>query len=283
LRPAFATHNAHSLAVILEAAGDANFEMQRLHGMGEALYDRLVGTTCPVRVYAPVGSHEDLLAYLVRRLLENGANTSFVHRLVDPAVPEDAIIADPVAALRAQGVTPSPRIPLPAALYPDRLNSAGLDLADRVQAPAVLAAIREISVPHLPGLGPEREIRDPADRRRLIGVAPDATTAEIDAALTRLSHGWRQWDEVGGTNRALVLDRAADLIEAARPELLFLLAREAGRTLTDGISEIREAADFCRWYAARAREHFAAPRELSGPTGERNTWSLGGRGVFACI
>jgi RHH-type proline utilization regulon transcriptional repressor/proline dehydrogenase/delta 1-pyrroline-5-carboxylate dehydrogenase len=284
LRPAFATHNAHSLAVVLEAAGDANFEMQRLHGMGEALYDRLVGTTCPVRVYAPVGSHEDLLAYLVRRLLENGANTSFVHRLVDPAVPEDAIIADPVTALRDQGVTPSPRIPLPVALYADRVNSAGLDLADRAEAPAVLAAVRATSVPRrLPGSGSVREIRDPADRRRLIGTLPDSTATEIDGALTRLSHGWRQWDEAGGTNRAAVLDRAADLIEAARPELLFLLAREAGRTLTDGIGEIRETADFCRWYAARAREHFAEPRELPGPTGERNTWSLGGRGVFACI
>ncbi len=283
LRPAFATHNAHSLAVVLEAAGDTNFEMQRLHGMGEALYDRLVGTTCPVRVYAPVGSHEDLLAYLVRRLLENGANTSFVHRLVDPAVPEDAIIADPVTGLRAQGTTPSPRIPLPVALYPDRINSAGLDLADRVKAPQVLAAVQATSVPRrLAGSGPEREIRDPADRRRLIGTAFDATPAEIDAALIRLSHGWRQWDESGGTNRAAILDRAADLIEAARPELLFLLARESGRILADGISEIRETADFCRWYAARAREHFGEPRELAGPTGER-TGRDGGRGVFACI
>jgi RHH-type transcriptional regulator, proline utilization regulon repressor / proline dehydrogenase / delta 1-pyrroline-5-carboxylate dehydrogenase len=284
LRPAFATHNAHSLSVILEAAGDANFEMQRLHGMGEALYDRLVGTTCPVRIYAPVGSHEDLLAYLVRRLLENGANTSFVHRLVDPAVPEDSIIADPVTALREHGITPSPRIPLPAALYPERLNSAGFDLTDRARAPELLAAVDATLVPRrLAGSGVARDIRDPADRRRLIGTAFDATAAEIDAALNRLSRGWRQWDEAGGTNRAAVLDRAADLIEAARPELLSLLAREAGRTLIDGISEVREAADFCRWYAARAREHFAAPRDLSGPTGERNTWSLAGRGVFACI
>jgi RHH-type transcriptional regulator, proline utilization regulon repressor / proline dehydrogenase / delta 1-pyrroline-5-carboxylate dehydrogenase len=284
LRPAFATHNAHSLAVILEAAGDSNFEMQRLHGMGEALYDRLVGVTCPVRVYAPVGSHEDLLAYLVRRLLENGANTSFVHRLVDPAVPEEAIVADPVMSLRERGIEPSPRIPLPAALYPDRVNSAGLDLADRAKAPGVLTAVRATPVPRrLAGFGPERQIFDPADRRRLIGTAPDATPAEIDDALTRLSRGWRRWDAFGGIKRSSVLDRAADLIEAARPELLFLLAREAGRTLTDGIAEVREAADFCRWYAARAREHFSEPRELSGPTGESNTWSLGGRGVFACI
>jgi RHH-type transcriptional regulator, proline utilization regulon repressor / proline dehydrogenase / delta 1-pyrroline-5-carboxylate dehydrogenase len=284
LRPAFATHNAHSLAVILETAGDADFEMQRLHGMGEALYDGVVGAACPVRVYAPVGSHEDLLAYLVRRLLENGANTSFVHRLVDPAVPEDEIVADPVVRLRQLGAVPSPRIPRPVAMYPDRVNSAGLDLADRATAPELLAAIRAIPLPRrLPGAGLARQILDPADRRRLIGTAPDATPAEIDGSLARLSRGWRQWDNAGGIERAAVLDRAAELIEAARPELLFLLAREAGRTLTDGIAEVREAADFCRYYAARAREHFAAPRELAGPTGESNTWALGGRGVFACI
>jgi RHH-type proline utilization regulon transcriptional repressor/proline dehydrogenase/delta 1-pyrroline-5-carboxylate dehydrogenase len=284
LRPAFATHNAHSFATILELAGDGGFEMQRLHGMGEALYDGMVGPACPVRVYAPVGSHEDLLAYLVRRLLENGANTSFVHRLVDPSVPEEAIIADPATRLRELGAGANPRIPLPAALYPDRKNSAGLDLADRAIAPAVLASIAASVFPRtLPGAGEPREIRDPADRRRLIGIAPDATPQEIDAALTALSKNWRRWDDAGGNARAAVLDRAADLIEAARNELLFLLAREAGRTLPDGISEIRETADFCRWYAARARESFAAPRELAGPTGERNTWSLGGRGVFACI
>ena len=128
IHPAFATHNAHSLAFVLECAGEDEFEMQRLHGMGEALYH---DATYPVRVYAPVGTHEDLLAYLVRRLLENGANTSFVHRLVDPSVPEEAIVADPVARLRALGASGNPRIPLPRDLYPDRVNSAGVDLADR--------------------------------------------------------------------------------------------------------------------------------------------------------
>ncbi|MCW3474242.1 bifunctional proline dehydrogenase/L-glutamate gamma-semialdehyde dehydrogenase PutA [Limobrevibacterium gyesilva] len=284
LRPAFATHNAHSLATILELAGDGDFEMQRLHGMGEALYDGVVGPACPVRVYAPVGSHEDLLAYLVRRLLENGANTSFVHRLVDPAVPEEAIVADPARQLQQAGLGSNPRIPRPAALYPDRKNSAGLDLADRAVAPAVLARVGTTAMPRtLPGSGAAREIRDPADRRRLIGTAPDATPAEIDTALAALSRGWLAWDAAGGAVRAAALDRAADLIEAARDEFLFLLAREAGRTLPDGISEVREAADFCRWYAARAREHFAEPRELAGPTGERNTWALGGRGVFTAI
>ncbi len=283
IRPAFATHNAQSLATILElAAGD--FEMQRLHGMGEALYAGTVGPACPVRIYAPVGSHEDLLAYLVRRLLENGANTSFVHRLVDPAVPEEDIIAEPAEQVRAAGLGANRRIPLPAALYPDRANSAGFDLADREALPAMLARARTTAIPRaLPGAGAVREIRAPADRRIQLGTAPDTTPGELDATLGALAHGWRAWDEAGGITRAEVLERAAAAIEANRDEFLFLLAREAGRTLADGVNEVREAADFCRWYAARARADFAAPRELPGPTGERNTWALGGRGVFAAI
>ena len=181
--PAFATHNAHSLAFVLECAGDGEFEMQRLHGMGEALYH---DATYPVRVYAPVGTHEDLLAYLVRRLLENGANTSFVHRLVDPSVPEEAIVADPVARLRALGASRNPRIPLPRDLYPDRVNSAGVDLADRATAPALLAAIR-------------RHAEQPAHRRRTAnpqsGRSPHAGRRDrrcgTVARSTRSSTCWR--------------------------------------------------------------------------------------------
>jgi RHH-type proline utilization regulon transcriptional repressor/proline dehydrogenase/delta 1-pyrroline-5-carboxylate dehydrogenase len=259
--PAFATHNAHSLAFVLDCADGADFEMQRLHGMGEALYH---DASYKLRVYAPVGTHEDLLAYLVRRLLENGANTSFVHRLVDPSVPEEAIVADPVTRLRSLGVSRNPRIPLPRDLYPDRRNSAGFDLADRAAAPALLDALR---------------------RRDSVPLEPtaDATPSEIDAQLNVLARGWRDWDATGGAHRAEVLEGASDLIEASRDELLYLLAREGGKTLADGIAEIREAADYCRWYALRARKDFAAPRELPGPTGERNTWVLGGRGVFAAI
>jgi RHH-type proline utilization regulon transcriptional repressor/proline dehydrogenase/delta 1-pyrroline-5-carboxylate dehydrogenase len=259
--PAFATHNAHSLAFVLECVDGADFEMQRLHGMGEALYHN---ASYPLRVYAPVGTHEDLLAYLVRRLLENGANTSFVHRLVDQSVPEEAIVADPVTRLRSLGISRNPRIPLPRDLYPDRRNSAGFDLADRATAPALLNALR---------------------RHDSVPLEPvcDATPSAIDAQLNVLAHGWREWDAAGGAHRAKVLERAANLIEAARDELLFLLAREGGKTLADGITEIREAADYCRWYALQARKDFAAPRELPGPTGERNTWALGGRGVFAAI
>ncbi|MBO0710149.1 MAG: bifunctional proline dehydrogenase/L-glutamate gamma-semialdehyde dehydrogenase PutA, partial [Acetobacteraceae bacterium] len=286
LLPAFATHNAHTLASVLELTPrDAGFEMQRLHGMGEALYEGVLGPACPVRVYAPVGTHEDLLAYLVRRLLENGANTSFVHRLVDPRIAVDEIIADPLARLRAAGAGRNPRIPLPRDLYPDRANAAGIDFADRALSPAILDGIaREARrTRHISGAGAAREIRSPADRRILLGTVHDATEEAIGAALAMLAKHWRAWDERGGAHRARVLDRAADLIEAARSELLFLLAGEAGKTLTDAISEVREAADACRWYALAARRDFSAGRELAGPTGERNVWALGGRGVFACI
>ena len=277
--PAFATHNAHSLAFILTQAAGADFEMQRLHGMGEALYH---DANYPLRVYAPVGTHEDLLAYLVRRLLENGANTSFVHRLVDPDVPEDAIVSDPVQRLRSLGLGGNPRIPSPHDLYPDRLNSAGFDLADRDAAPALLEAVRRHGE-HAPSTEGARVIRSPADRRIVVGAIDDAAEAEIDAALNELSRGWRDWDAAGGEHRATVLERAATLIEDARDELLYLLAREGGKTLGDGLAEIREAVDYCRWYALHARHDFAVPRELPGPTGERNTWALSGRGVFAAI
>ncbi|GGG40464.1 bifunctional protein PutA [Caldovatus sediminis] len=288
LRPAFATHNAHSLAYVLELSSGVGIEAQRLHGMGEALYERVVARgEAPVRVYAPVGSHEDLLAYLVRRLLENGANTSFVHRLVDAEVPEEAIVADPVEAARA-GPARHPRIPLPAALYhPDRRNSRGLDLADPAVREPALAAVRAAAARDWSDAaqrrGPSREVRSPADRAALVGTVREAGPADLDAALAAAAAAWRGWDARGGAARAAVLERAADLIEAHRFEFLALLAREAGKTLPDGHAEVREAADFCRWYAARAREWFGPPRELAGPTGERNTWALAGRGVFACI
>ncbi len=283
IRPAFATHNAQSFATILELAGDVDFEMQRLHGMGEALYEGVVGRACPVRVYAPVGTHEDLLAYLVRRLLENGANTSFVSGLVDPAVPEGDIVIDPAKRLRGQGTGPNPRIPLPRDLYPDRTNSPGIDLADRATSHAILAGIARTRNADLPGSGPKREIRAPADRRLLVGAAPDATPQEIETAFSAAERGWREWDEAGGTHRAAALDRAAGLLEADRDHLLHLLVREGGKTIPDAISEWREAIDYARFYAARARADFAGPRALPGPTGERNTWELGGRGSFVCV
>jgi RHH-type proline utilization regulon transcriptional repressor/proline dehydrogenase/delta 1-pyrroline-5-carboxylate dehydrogenase len=287
IQPAFATHNATSLAFILETAAGRPFEMQRLHGMGEALY---AGTECPVRVYAPVGGHEDLLAYLVRRLLENGANTGFVHRLTDPAVRAEALAEDPVAALAARPPR-NARIPLPRNLYGGWHNSAGLDLGDPLDAPPALAAIRAAAsreaeaAPVIGGRvrrGAGMTVRDPADHARIVGTVTVADRAAVEEAARLAARSWRSWNDAGVEHHAAVLDRAADLIEADREALLALIAREAGRTLADGIAEVREAADFCRFYAAEARRWFT-PRELPGPTGERNTWSLAGRGVIAAI
>jgi RHH-type proline utilization regulon transcriptional repressor/proline dehydrogenase/delta 1-pyrroline-5-carboxylate dehydrogenase len=293
--PQFATHNAHSVACVLELGGPPrDYEFQRLHGMGEPLYDQLVGPDAPVRVYAPVGGHEELLAYLVRRLLENGANSSFVNRLNDDQVPVEAIAADPVPRVAALPRKPHPRIPLPADLYrPDRANSRGLDFGDPTALRPELEAMARAaeSLWHARPLlawggaagGAPRAALDPADRAREIGSVADATPDEADRALTAAAGAWRGWSDAGGSRRAEVLDAMADALEAHRPELMAMAVREAGKTLPDALAEVREAADFCRYYAARAREAFAGPRPLPGPTGEDNALALGGRGPFVCI
>jgi RHH-type transcriptional regulator, proline utilization regulon repressor / proline dehydrogenase / delta 1-pyrroline-5-carboxylate dehydrogenase len=313
--PQFATHNAHTLAAIIELAGNAgdngrDFEFQRLHGMGEALYEQVVGAAAmnlPCRVYAPVGSHEDLLAYLVRRLLENGANTSFVNRIVDEKAPLDEIIADPIARLRKLPQKPHPRIPLPVDLYgrggendrdarkndrDARKNARGLDLSDplvlaRLATEMDAAAMRSWSAAPIVGgseqTGPARDAVDPADNRRIIGTVIESGEAQTEQALARAAGAAPQWDGRGAAARAAILERAADGLEAHGAALMALVVREGGRTLPDALSELREAVDFCRYYAARARADFAAPLALPGPTGERNTLALHGRGVFACI
>jgi len=281
--PQFATHNAHSVATVLECAGARrDFEFQKLQGMGDALYDALLpetGAAC--RVYAPVGGHRDLLAYLVRRLLENGANSSFVHQVGDPDTPLERLVADPIAALPGP-YTPHPRIPGPRFLLPDRLNSRGVDLADR----AVLARLAQRidadrAAATAPGGG--RVLTEPADRRRIVGAVREATESELDAAVRAAGAAWRDWDATPADARAGALERAADLLEAATDELVSLCVREAGKTLPDAVAEVREAADFCRYYAARGRADFGAPVALPGPTGEANSLALAGRGVFACI
>ncbi len=295
--PQFATHNAQTLATVVELAGGSrDFEFQRLHGMGEALYDQVVGPEhfdLPVRIYAPVGSHENLLAYLVRRLLENGANTSFVNRIVDDALPVDEIVADPVLGVGALDAVPHPRIPLPAQLYGEtRRNSAGVDLSDPNglaplgQAMAAAAASPWIAAPLVGGAavaGVPRPVLDPADSAREAGSVIEATADDVDRALALAQRAAPEWDALGGAARADCLARMADLMEAERAELLALCVREAGKTLADAVAELREAVDFCRYYAARAREDFAAPQVLPGPTGERNEVALHGRGAFACI
>ncbi|MCC6470591.1 MAG: bifunctional proline dehydrogenase/L-glutamate gamma-semialdehyde dehydrogenase PutA, partial [Alphaproteobacteria bacterium] len=295
--PCFATHNAHTLAAVLELAGNRkDWEFQRLHGMGEALYEEVVGKDKmdrPCRVYAPVGGHEELLAYLVRRLLENGANTSFVNRLVDEKAPIDAIIADPVAEVRRLPVKPHPRIPLPRDLFrPERANSKGIDLSD----PAVMAPLAAAMDAAMRGnwrAGPiiggvEQHVRpqgvtSPADHGRAVGTVAQADAAMVGDALARAIRAQPGWDRLPAAERAACLDRAAELMEQNGAELMALAVREAGKTIPDALAELREAVDFCRYYAARARADFAEPLALPGPTGEINRLALRGRGVFACI
>jgi RHH-type proline utilization regulon transcriptional repressor/proline dehydrogenase/delta 1-pyrroline-5-carboxylate dehydrogenase len=297
--PQFATHNAQTLAAVLEMAGERrDFEFQRLHGMGEALYDQVVGFPesggLPVRVYAPVGSHEDLLAYLVRRLLENGANTSFVNRIVDESAPIDALVADPVRTLRRLPAKPHPRIPLPADIYgPARRNARGLDLSDPDVLGPLAAALDKAAArpqqaaPLVGGValagGAARPVHDPSDHRRTVGTVVEAGPAEIEQAMARAARAQPDWDGTPAGERAAVLERAADLFEAQMPALMALAIREAGKTLPDAVAEVREAVDFLRYYALRARADFAEPLPLPGPTGERNQLALHGRGTFVCI
>jgi RHH-type proline utilization regulon transcriptional repressor/proline dehydrogenase/delta 1-pyrroline-5-carboxylate dehydrogenase len=298
--PQFATHNAHSIASVLELAPrGADYEFQRLHGMGRLLYAeaaRQVADFPRVRVYAPVGEHKDLLAYLVRRLLENGANTSFVNRFMDEQVPVADIVRDPITELERLDTYAHPRLPAPAALYSDRRNSGGIDLG----SPRELESLRDSITrrrsgkgaagpnggPILNGIalpGSRQSVTNPADRREVVGSSRDATPAEINEAFEVSAAAQAEWDRRGGSARAAILDKAAALLETGRAEFHELLVREAGKSVPDAIAEVREAVDFCRYYAVRAREQFATPQRLNGPTGESNELSLHGRGVFACI
>jgi RHH-type proline utilization regulon transcriptional repressor/proline dehydrogenase/delta 1-pyrroline-5-carboxylate dehydrogenase len=257
----FATHNAHTLAAVRTMAGNVGIEHQRLHGMGDALYQAAEKHYGPLtlRTYAPVGAHEDLLPYLVRRLLENGANTSFVHLLLNDRVPPAAAVQDPLALLEAAGPGPHPRIPLPRDLYGDRQNSQGVDLS--------IAAERV-------GLSGDGELPAPP---------ADANPAQIDAAFAAAKAAQPDWDARGGAARAVILRAMADALERNRIPLMQLAVGEAGKTWPDAVGEVREAADFCRYYALLAERHFSGPEILKGPAGETNALELHGRGVFACI
>ncbi|MBK9116306.1 MAG: bifunctional proline dehydrogenase/L-glutamate gamma-semialdehyde dehydrogenase PutA [Betaproteobacteria bacterium] len=263
--PQFASHNAFTIAAVHALAGDAEFEFQCLHGMGESVYDLVLGPGAlgrPCRIYAPVGSHETLLAYLVRRLLENGANTSFVNRIVDPAVPIADLVADPVARARATGGAPHPRIPAPPALYPDRRNSRGLDLSDESVLRHVEPLLAARQRPHAagpmlaharPAARARTTIVNPADRTDVVGSVEEADAADAAHAIDAAVAEGRAWSQRDAASRADCLEQAADAIEAARDQLVQLAVREAGKTLANAIGEIREAADFCRYYAGQAR------------------------------
>lgn len=280
--PQFATHNAHTAAAIKDMAGVRDdFEFQRLHGMGESLYEVIrtrFHSRC--RIYAPVGVHEDLLAYLVRRLLENGANSSFVNQLMDEAIPPEDVVRDPIAAIRDKKTIPNPAIPLPRDI-PDggRTNSRGFNLANPSALEGLNAARSAFrshiwqAAPVIGGRarkGRARPILNPADRSEPVGDVIEATPRQIDAALHRAENAVETWQQHPVEKRAACLERLAELYETHSAELIALACREAGKSLPDAIDEIREAVDFCRYYAERAREIFTA-EEITG------------RGAFICI
>ncbi len=292
--PQFATHNALTVASVIEDAGGVEgYEFQRLHGMGEALYAALL-TELPAascRVYAPVGGHRDLLAYLVRRLLENGANSSFVSVAADPSVPIAEILRRPQARIADARDARNPKIPLPRDLYaPERQNSAGIEFGARASLEALLAEVRLGTVTSaeaaplvdgiaLPGIA--RTVRSPIDGAP-IGVVREANETIVRAAMSAAAAGAVAWTATPHEDRATALQRAADLLEKNRGPLLALLQSEGGKTLDDALSELREAVDYCRYYAAQARLSLA-PQPMPGPTGESNILRYRGRGVFVCI
>lgn len=298
--PQFATHNAHTICAILEQANEATrpFEFQRLHGMGEALYDAAlkrapVGTYC--RIYAPVGAHKDLLPYLVRRLLENGANSSFVHQLVDPKVPVESLCEHPVETLGQHDRYANPRIPLPAEIYgANRRNSRGVNLnVGSHYRPLMDAMAKHMDKTHRvkPLLAFEvsddpantHEVTSPFDRRQVVGSVQWTSAEQAQQALDAAWNAFPRWSATPVAERAAILRRLADLMETHMAELMTLCSREGGKLLTDGVDEIREAVDFCRYYAMRAETLFGEPIVLPGPTGESNQLEMGGRGVFAAI
>jgi len=297
LYPQFATHNAHTLASVLHYAGSRrDYEFQRLHGMGEDLYAEIVDPEKhdrPCRVYAPVGSHEDLLPYLVRRLLENGSNTSFVNRIVDESIDVDDIVEDPITLARSHDCLPHPRIPTPAAIFqPERPNSRGMNLADRNVSRKLLEEMETFggkvqkARPIVAGkeqTGEEVPSVNPANIAEVVGTCMLASEAHVDAALQSAVAGQTAWDRRPAAERAAILNKVADLFEENAPELLELCVREAGKVIPDAISELREAVDFIRYYAAQSEKHFGEPAVMPGPTGERNTYGMRGRGVFVCI
>ncbi|MDH0144225.1 MULTISPECIES: trifunctional transcriptional regulator/proline dehydrogenase/L-glutamate gamma-semialdehyde dehydrogenase [Pseudomonadaceae] len=299
--PQFATHNAHSLSAIYQIAGQnyypGQYEFQCLHGMGEPLYEQVVGKVAdgkfnrPCRIYAPVGSHETLLAYLVRRLLENGANTSFVNRIADHSISLKELVLDPVEQVErmaAQEGTlglPHPRIPLPRDLYGDaRLNSEGIDLANEHRLGSLSSALLSstntayVAAPILgcdtPNPGPAEPVRNPADHRDLVGHVHEASEADVKSAILCAQASGQIWQSTQAAERAAVLERAADRMEAEIQQLMGLLVRESGKTFANAIAEVREAVDFLRYYAAQARAFGNDSHRPLGPVVCISPWNF---------
>lgn len=294
--PQFATHNAHTVASIQAIATHRHYEFQRLHGMGEELYDTVMATS-PIncRIYAPVGAHKDLLPYLVRRLLENGANTSFVHKLVDPKTPVESLSEHPLKTLEPYKKNlRNEKIVLAPHIYgKDRLNSSGVNLDiesesspffEKVfsfdgkawQAASIIDGVAQQT-------GTKVSVTRPQNHEKKVGEAIHANTEQAKNAIESAYQAFQSWHKTPVEQRAVALEKIADALEANKHELIALCTFEAGKSLQDGIDEVREAIDFCRYYANQARHMFAAPMLLPGPTGESNKLAIHGRGVFVCI
>jgi RHH-type proline utilization regulon transcriptional repressor/proline dehydrogenase/delta 1-pyrroline-5-carboxylate dehydrogenase len=292
--PQFASHNALTVAAIVESAHELargrSYEFQRLHGMGEPLYDALLADSpdARVRVYAPVGAFRDLLAYLVRRLLENGSNTSFVHQITDRSVPAGSLVADPYEAARrfvADPAAPASALPTGRELSANAAIPRGIDLQ---QVPTLLAP-SGAALTRLRRRCLRRPVQhhcdvvlNPARLDQTIGSAADASTEEAMTAIGAARAAMPAWDALGVDARAAIIERVADAWEEAHDELVALIVREGGRTMLDAHLEVREAIDFCRYYAACGRTAMQ-PQRLPGPVGESNELRLAGRGVFVCI
>jgi len=295
LFPQFATHNALTVATLVERAnGEGGFELQRLHGMGEALYAQLAKDHpgLPCRTYAPVGSHRDLLAYLVRRLLENGANSSFVALAADDTVPVAKLLRRPADIIGTAANARYQNIPLPADLFrPQRQNSHGLEFGDRAALQELLSAVAAKTAPvaatslidGTASAGETRKLASPNDPTTPIGSVIDPTLEDADAAMAAARAGFSSWSRTPAARRANLIERAADLLEQRAGRFIALLQREGGKTLDDALSEVREAIDFCRYYASLGRELFGVEKTMPGPTGESNALSWRGRGVFVAI
>jgi RHH-type transcriptional regulator, proline utilization regulon repressor / proline dehydrogenase / delta 1-pyrroline-5-carboxylate dehydrogenase len=294
--PQFATHNALTVASIIERAGGPDgYEFQRLHGMGEALYGRLLedepGLAC--RAYAPVGGHRDLLAYLVRRLLENGANSSFVSVAADPSVPVESLLKRPADIIVSPDRARHPKLPLPRDLYgTERSNSRGVEFGHQASLDALVAEIGQAAgrvfaaaplIDGKPASGQARTVVSPIDGTTAVGRVTEALPDTADRAMAAARAGFPAWSRTEAEIRAAALMRAADLLEERRGALLHLLQVEAGKTLDDALSEVREAVDFCRYYAVQGKALFGPGEPMPGPTGESNVLRLRGRGVFVAI
>ncbi|MCR8923800.1 bifunctional proline dehydrogenase/L-glutamate gamma-semialdehyde dehydrogenase PutA [Dasania sp. GY-MA-18] len=290
--PQFATHNAYSVAYILERAlqgnngGLSGFEFQRLHGMGDGLYDDIISQQgIPVRIYAPVGEHKSLLAYLVRRLLENGANSSFVNSIVDDELPLSSLVQDPIAKVRSWSQIPNPNIPLPINLYGDeRSNSHGIDLSDIPRLQRLASNSQTWAQQHIKTAA-DFNLADktlavsssPTDTRHFLGAVPRSSAQQLSQKLDQAAAVYQQWSKLAVDQRAACLERLADKLEQHMDELIALCTHEAGKIVADGVAEVREAVDFCRYYAVQARK-VCGPHPQWGEHGQ-----LQSRGVVLCI